>query len=128
MKLLFNNINKSYNGFEGYVAVQAGGGWVGIADVQDDYAKELLKEQGVKEITPEVFDWYKKKVLAEATSFRQFSTVRQESDRNPVAEYVEEVKSAPSESVSPEDPKDLVKVETIEEKPAPKPRGRKAKK
>ena len=131
MKLLFNNINKTYKGFEGFVPVQAGGGWVGIADVEDSYAKELLEEQGVKEITEDVFEWYKKKVLAEARSFRQFKTVPQESDKNPVAEYVEEVRSAPSESASPEsDPKELVKLGTVEAektKPAPK-KSRRAKK
>ena len=104
MKLKFSNVHQSYNGFEGYVPVQAGGGWVGIADVEDSYGKELLSEKGVEEITPEVFDWFKKKVLAEPVTFRNLSTIRQDSDKNPIAEYVEEVKPAPSKSPSPETP------------------------
>lgn len=114
MKLKFSNVNKSYNGFEGYVPVQAGGGWVGIADVEDSFGKELVKEAGVEEITPEVFDWFKKKLLAEPVTYRNLSTIRQDADRNPIAEYVEEVRHAPSESPSPKDPKDIVKVESVE--------------
>lgn len=114
MKLKFSNVNKSYNGFEGYIPVQAGGGWVGIADVEESYAKELVKEVGVEEITQEVFDWFKKKLLAEPVTYRNLSTIRQDADRNPTADYVEEVKRAPSKSLSPKDPKDIVKVEAVE--------------
>lgn len=114
MKLKFSNVNKSYNGFEGYIPVQAGGGWVGIADVEESYGKELVKELGVEEITPEVFEWFKKKLLAEPVTYRNLSTIRQDADKNPIADYVEEVKRAPSESPSPKDPKDIVKVEAVE--------------
>lgn len=117
MKLLFDNINKAYNGFEAYQPVLVGSSWVGIARVEDKYAKTLLKEDGVTKLSDEDFDWYKKKVLEEAVTFRRLNTVKQEANKDPNAEYAEEEKVAPSKSQSPKkkkNPKDMIRVEAVD--------------
>ena len=116
MKLLFDNINKAYNGFESFQPVLVGSSWVGIAKVEDKYAKTLLKEDGVTKLSDEDFKWYKKKVLEEAVTFRQLNTIKQEANKDPNAEYVEEEKKAPSKSQSPKkkNPKDLIRVEAVD--------------
>lgn len=117
MKLLFDNINKSYNGFESFQPVLVGSSWVGIAKVEDKYAKTILKEDGVTELSDDDFQWYKKKVLEEAVTFRRLNTIKQEASKDPNAEYAEEEKSAPSKSPSPKkkkNPKDLIRVEAVE--------------
>lgn len=121
MKLLFDNINVPYNGFDSYQPVLVGSSWVGIASVEDKFAKTLLKENGVTELSEEDFDWYKKKVLEEAVTFRKFSTLKQQADRSPLADYAEEEKSGSSKSPSPKgkakakaNPKDMIRTEAVD--------------
>ena len=133
--LLFPNIHRDYAGFEGFVPVNVGTSWLGIARLDDDKAKELLDlKMGVEELSDEAYDSIKKKVEQSGTAYRNFQTIRQESDRHPNAQPAEAPLQEPSESQSPksENPKDLIRVDAVEaeveEKPAPKAKAKKGKK
>ena len=137
MKLLFENINQSYGGFDSYVPCLVGASWIGLAEVDDKVGKEIVKEAGVSELSDSDFEWYKKKLGEEKIAYRQFTTLKQEPNLNPNASYAEEGdKTAKSDSSSSkaEDPKDLIEVDAVEvEKPIEesdsprKPKSKKAK-
>lgn len=136
--LLFPNIYRDYNGFEGFIPVNVGTSWLGIAKVEDKKAKELLDlGLGVEELNEEQYASIKKKVEQGGTAYRSFQTVRQESDKHPNAQPAEAPLKEDSESPSPksDNPKDLIRVDAVdaevepaEEKPAPKPKAKKGKK
>lgn len=126
--LLFPNIYKDYNGFEGFIPVNVGTSWLGIAKVEDDKAKEIIElGLGVEELNDEQYDSIKKKVEQSGTAYRNFQTVRQESDRHPNAQPAEAPLKESTESPSPkseENPKDLIRVDAVDaeiEEPAPAP-------
>lgn len=131
MKLYFENIKQDYNGFERFTPVLVGSSWIGIADVEDSLGKDLIKFSGVSEISDSDYEWYKKKLTAEQIAFRQFGTVKQEPEKNPNADYAEEIQSVSGESQSLEDPKELIEVDVVEtpepEEPAA-PKKKRAKK
>lgn len=135
MKYLhFENANKDYNGFEGFIPVLIGSSWVGLAEVEDKVAEELKDVPGVMELSEADWDWYKKKVGGEKIAFRNFATVQQEPEKNPNANYAEEVKSEAGKPSSSDNPKDLIEVDVVEvekpleEEPVPKPKAKKGKK
>tara|TARA_B100000212_G_C27371753_1_gene532905 strand:- start:1371 stop:1772 length:402 start_codon:yes stop_codon:yes gene_type:complete len=101
MKLLFDNANKSYDGFEEYVPVLVGSSWVGLANVDKQIGEKLVKLAGVQKLSDEDWDFYKKKAGEEAVTFRKFNSVRQEADRNPLAEHAVPIKQEGSESPLP---------------------------
>ena len=136
-KLHFENANKDYDGYEGFIPVLVGSSWIGLAEVEDKVAEKLKDVPGVTILSDKDWDWYKKKVGEEKIAFRQFATVQQEPEKNPNANYAEEVKSEAGKPSSSDDPKDLIEVDAVEvtdplseeeEKPAPKPRAKKGKK
>lgn len=135
MKYLhFENANKDYNGYEGFIPVLIGSSWVGLAQVEDKVAKELKDVPGVTELSESDWDWYKKKVGGEKIAFRNFTTVQQEPEKNPNANYAEEA-GKPEPSPTSDNPKDLIEVDVVEvekpleeEAPAPKPKAKRGKK
>lgn len=137
--LLFPNIYRDYAGFEGFIPVNVGTSWLGIAKVEDEKAKEILDlKLGVEELNDSQYDSIKKKVEQSGTAYRNFQTVRQESDRHPNAQPAQEAPiKEDSGSQSPkkgDNPKDLIRVDAVDaeveavEKPAPKPKAKKGKK
>ena len=139
-KLHFENANKDYNGYEGFIPVLVGTSWIGLAEVEDKVAEELKDLPGVSVLSDKDWDWYKKKVGEEKIAFRQFSTIKQEPEKNPNASYAEETKSEAGKPSSSDNPKDLIEVDAVEvtdplkddeeevKKPAPKSRAKKGKK
>lgn len=118
MKLLFENIYKDYEGFDSFTPALVGSSWVGLAEVEKKLGDKLVKVAGVSELNESDWDWYKKKATGEPIAYRQFNTVKQEPERNPNADYVEEVKEKPGKSASSDNPKDLIEVDVVEvEKP-----------
>lgn len=135
MKLYFENANKDYDGFEGFIPVLIGSSWIGLAEVKDEIGKKLKDIPGVQVLSDEDWDWYKKKVGVEKIAFRQFSTIPQDPVKNPNANYAEETKKESGSSPSSDSPVidvDVVDVidpmEEIEDKPTPKPKAKRGKK
>lgn len=122
MKLLFDNINIAYAGFDQYLPILVGNKWLGISKVDEALGKKLSKESGVTVLSDDDFEWYKKKVHDESVTFRKFATVKQEASKDPLADYVEEVKSEPEKK----NPKDLMRVEAEDVEPE-KPKKSKSK-
>lgn len=120
MYVLISGINSEIGGFKRFKPVLLGNVWSGLAEVSKAEAEELLKYPAVKEISPEVAEFVKKKVNGEAIAYRSFRTHQQEATQNPNAVYAEKV-----EVEVKEDPKELLKVEAVEvdrpleDKPAP---------
>ena len=128
--LLFPNAHRAYAGFEGYIPVNVGTSWIGIAIVEDAKAKEILElKVGVREISDADYESIKKKLQEGGTAYRSFQTVTQNPEKHPNAQPAEEAPLKDSGSPSPKaSPKDLIKMEAVdaevEEVPAPKPKAK----
>tara|TARA_B100001093_G_C26499493_1_gene872675 strand:+ start:135 stop:533 length:399 start_codon:yes stop_codon:yes gene_type:complete len=123
MKLLFDNANKSYDGFEEYVPVLVGSSWIGLANVDKPTGEKLLKIPGVQKLSDEDWSFYKKKAGEEAVTFRKFNSIKQEADRHPLADHADPIKQESSESPSPKTKtkskaqkniKDMIKTEAVD--------------
>ena len=120
--LLFENANISYNGFDSFLPVLVGTSWVGLAKLEDKDAKELLKVNGVKELSDADFSWYESKISGEEIAYRSFTTIKQDSAEVPHATYSE--KSEPKRAG--DNAKELINVDVVdvedplEEEPQPK--------
>ena len=134
MYILISGINNDLGGFTRFKPVLLANVWSGLAEVSDEEAEKLLKYPCVKEITPEVAEYVKKKVNGEDIAYRSFKTHRQEATQNPHAVYAEK---KPQVAEVKEDPKELLSVEEVEVdrplddvevKPKAKPRAKKGKK
>lgn len=119
--LLFENANLSYNGFDSYLPVLVGAGWVGLAQLEDKDAEKLLKEKGVTEVSDSDFDWYRARADGDAIAYRSFSTIKSDPAKVPHATY-SEPKPKAAKAV---DAKELIHVDVVDvedplEEPAPK--------
>lgn len=135
MYLLFDNIARDFGGFDSFVPILIGSSWMGLAHVDDKTGKGLVELPGVKELSEERFEGFKKKLGREAIAYRSFTTHQQNPEKSPTADYAEALKVEAEVKEVAEDPKELLQVEEVEvenpleeEAPAkPKP-ARKAKK
>ncbi len=109
--ILINGLGHDIGGFTNFKPVLLGSLWSGYSEVSDEKAKELLAYKNVDELTEAQAIVIKKKVNGEAIAYRSFETRTQDSSKNPNAVYAE--KSKPESPTPKENPKDLLKVETV---------------
>ena len=131
MKLHFENGSIKYDGFDSYVRLQVGSSWEGIAEVDNDLGKSLVKVPGVTKLSDSDWEWYKKKSVEDPVAYRQFGVIKQDSTQNPNAVYAQEAGSPSNTPTSGEQEVIEVEVEDVtppvaeEEPPTPKRKGKK---